>query len=137
MINGVLGSRNTSAYATGNIPWRLPILPSYQFSSTCRSNVTSSPYKISYMSRVMRKPAFSIYKNKGADQLRVYHAADQRLCFCFIDVQSLFYLNPNFQASSNLLCLYSPVCVRLIGNLKTGFLMSQFARYDPHCSGKT
>ena len=27
-------------------------------------------------------------------------------------VQSPFFLNPKFQASSHLLCLYSPVCVR-------------------------
>ena len=27
-------------------------------------------------------------------------------------VQCLFYLNPKFQASRRLLCLYSPVCVR-------------------------
>ena len=33
----------------------------------------------------MRKPAFCICKNKGADQLYVNCAADQRLCFCQID----------------------------------------------------
>ena len=33
------------------------------------------------MSRVMRKPAFCICENKGADQLRSNCAADQRLCF--------------------------------------------------------
>ena len=30
------------------------------------------------------KNAFCIFKSKGADQLHVYHAADQRLCFCCI-----------------------------------------------------
>ena len=60
----------------------------------------------------MRKPAFSICENKDADQLRSYCAADQRLCFCIRIVQSLFFLNLKFQASSHLQWLYSPVCVR-------------------------
>ena len=34
-----------------------------------------------YLSRVMRKLAFCISENKGADQLHGNHAADQRLCF--------------------------------------------------------
>ena len=33
------------------------------------------------MSRIMRKPAFCICENEGADQLHGNHAADQRLCF--------------------------------------------------------
>ena len=32
----------------------------------------------------MRKPAFCICVNKGADQLGGSRAADQRLCFCYI-----------------------------------------------------
>ena len=58
-----------------------------------------------YMSRGMRKPAFCICENKDADQL---------ICVFFFAVrmvQSLFYLNLKFQASSHLLWLYSPVCV--------------------------
>ena len=58
----------------------------------------------------MRKPAFCICENKGADQLRGNREADQRLCFRYI-VQSLFFLNTKFQASSHLVWLYSPVCV--------------------------
>ena len=37
------------------------------------------------MSRFIRKPAFCICENKGADQLRGNREADQRLCFGFID----------------------------------------------------
>ena len=37
------------------------------------------------MSRVVRKPAFCICENKGADQLRSYREADQRLCFRYMD----------------------------------------------------
>ena len=33
----------------------------------------------------MRKPAFCICENKGADQLRGNREADQRLCFRYID----------------------------------------------------
>ena len=59
----------------------------------------------------MRKPAFCICENKGADQLRGNREADQRLCFRYIDTKSLYSLNPKFQASSHLLWLYSPFYV--------------------------
>ena len=35
--------------------------------------------------RVMRKPAFCICENKGADQLRGFREADQHLCFRYTD----------------------------------------------------
>ena len=65
-----------------------------------------------HMSRVVRKPAFCICENKDADQLRGNREADQRLCFRYSDSTILYFLNPKFQASSHLLWLYSPVCVR-------------------------
>ena len=37
------------------------------------------------MSCVVRKPAFYICENKGADQLRGNREADQRLCFSYTD----------------------------------------------------
>ena len=42
-----------------------------------------------------------------------FSSADQRLLFVFTVriVQSIYYLNPKFQASSHLLLLHSPVCV--------------------------
>ena len=64
------------------------------------------------MSRVVRKPVFSICENKDADQLRGNREADQRLvtaklisAFVFATriVQSLYFLNPKFQVSSDLL----------------------------------
>ena len=63
----------------------------------------------------MRKPAFCICENKGADQICGNHQADQRLCFTSlkkvqITGQSLYFLNLKFQASSHQLWLYSPVC---------------------------
>ena len=61
----------------------------------------------------MRKPAFCIFENKDADQLRGNREADQRLFVFFTTqiVQYLFFLNPKFQASSYLLWLRSPVYV--------------------------
>ena len=55
------------------------------------------------MSHVVRKPTFGICKNKDAYQLRGNREADQRLVFATYTVQSLYFLNPKFQASSHLL----------------------------------
>ena len=63
------------------------------------------------MSLCVRKPTICLCENKDADQLRGNREADQRFVFATRIVQSLFFLNPKFQASSHLLCLYSPVCV--------------------------
>ena len=40
---------------------------------------------LQYMSRPMGKPTICIGENKGADQLRGYREADQRLCFRYTD----------------------------------------------------
>ena len=65
-----------------------------------------------YMSRAVRKPVFCICENKDADQLRGnregYREADTaKLISAFVFatqiVQSLYFLNPKFQASSCLL----------------------------------
>ena len=52
------------------------------------------------MSHIMRKPAFCICKNKGADQLHGKCPAGQHIFATYI-AQSLYFLNPKFQASSN------------------------------------
>ena len=71
------------------------------------------------MSRIVRKPAFCICKNKDADQLRGNCEADltakliSAFVFAIRIIQFLYYLNPKFQASSHLLWLYNPVCVGL------------------------
>ena len=59
-------------------------------------------------SRVIRKPDFCICKNKDADQLRTVQLISA-FVFAIRKVQSLYYLNPKFQASSHLLLMYSPV----------------------------
>ena len=48
-------------------------------------NLLNKLRKKDKMSRVVRKPAFCICENKDADQLRSNRAADQRLCFRYID----------------------------------------------------
>ena len=50
------------------------------------------------MSRVMRKPAFCIYENKDADQLRGNREANQHLCFRYTD--STIPLLPKSEISS-------------------------------------
>ena len=54
----------------------------------------------------MRKPAFCICENKGADQLGGDRADDQRLCFRIMDeiIKFLFWLSFG--------TVYSPVCIR-------------------------
>ena len=50
------------------------------------------------MSHVVRKLAFGIWENKGADQLRGKREADQRLCFFYTD--STIPLLPKSEISS-------------------------------------
>ena len=65
----------------------------------------------------MRKPDFRICKNKGADQLRGNHAADQRLCFRYIDSTTPLLLKP--------LAIFCGCAARfvldLVGNPKSRF----------------
>ena len=51
-----------------------------------------------------RKPAFCICENKDAELISAF-------VFATWIGQSLYFLNPKFQASSHLMWLYSPVCV--------------------------
>ena len=63
------------------------------------------------LSRVVRKPAFCICKNKDTDQLAVTAKLISAFVFAKRIVQFLYFLNPKFQTSSHLMWLYSPVCV--------------------------
>ena len=76
-----------------------------------RQNYNTSPRVYLEMSRVVRKPAFCICENKDADQPRGNREADQRLCFRYTDRTIPLLSKSKFQASSDLLWLYSPVCV--------------------------
>ena len=60
----------------------------------------------------MGKPKICIGENKDAGQLRGNRdPLISAVVFATRIVQFLFYLNPKFQASSSVLCLYRLVCV--------------------------
>ena len=80
-------------------------LPGLPFSSSiilCLSSRHRASFPIKeYMSCVMRKPTFCICENKGADQLHGNRAADQHLCFRYID-STIPLLHTYFQAFRHL-----------------------------------
>ena len=86
------------------------------------------PYAIIqfHMSRVMRKPAFCMCENKGADQLRGSRTANQRLCFCCID--SAIPLLPKFEISihqPSSVAVQPSLCRTWSETWKTDFLTSR------------
>ena len=58
----------------------------------------------------MRNRIFAYAKTKTQISCAVTAQLISAFVFAMRIVQSLFYLNPKFQASSHLLWLYSPVC---------------------------
>ena len=64
-----------------------------------------------YMSLVLRKPAFCICEKKTQISFPVTAKLISAFVFATQIVQSLYFLNPKFQASSHLLWLHSPVCI--------------------------
>ena len=80
----------------------------------------------------MRKQAFCICENKGADQLRSNHSADQHLRFHNIDSTIPLHVLPKSEISS---LLPSSVAVQpglrqsLSDNPKTGFLAMRLILY--------
>ena len=94
-------SEISSVVTTAETGWPFPIgLPIVTMSGT-------TPRRKRDLSHPMGKPTICIGENKGADQLRSNHEADQRLCFRYSDntIPSLLIvlLTPKFQASSLLL----------------------------------
>ena len=78
------------------------------------------------MSRVMRKLAFCICKNKDADQLRDNHEADQRHCFRYTD--STITLLPIYKISSlwpSSVAAQTSLCRTWSETPKTGFLITR------------
>ena len=63
------------------------------------------------MSRVVRKPAFCIWKTKTQISLVITAKLISAFVFATQIVQSLYFLNLKFQASNHLLWLCSLVCV--------------------------
>ena len=78
------------------------------------------------MSRVLRKPAFSICKNKDADQLCGYRKADQHLCFRYTDTKIPLLSNSeisSFYPSS--VAVQTGMCRTWSETPKTGFLKTR------------
>ena len=76
----------------------------------CRCTPVSDQ-RVNDMSRVMRKPVFAYAKTKTQISCAVTAQLISAFVFAIRIVQSLYYINPKFQASGHLLWLYSPVCV--------------------------
>ena len=85
-------------------------LSGYIYSNLLDENISSlfnTLYTFINEPRCEKTPAFCICKNKGADQLHCERAADQRLCFRYIDSK----IPLQYQVSNHLLWMYSPVFV--------------------------
>ena len=90
------------------------------------------------MSLIVRKPAFCIGENKGADQLCGDREADQRLCYRYIDstMPCTFYIR-NFKPLA-IFCGYTAEFVSdLVGNPEERFsdyeaqICKSHNRYSP------
>ena len=76
----------------------------------------------------MRKPDFCQCENKGADQLRSYCEADQRLCFRYTDTDSpIPHLSKskNFQSVATFCACTAQFVSDVFGNHIVGFLIMQ------------
>ena len=71
----------------------------------------------------MRKPAFRIYENKGANLLCGYHAADQCHCLHFI-VKTILYVQ-NLKLKPYSVSVQPCLCRTWSETLKTCFIMTQ------------
>ena len=85
----------------------------------------------------MRKPAFCICKNKGADQLHGNRPADQHVCTRYID--SILTLPPKSEISilQSFSVVAQPAFLSdLVENPNNTFFMMRliwFVRYEPPC----
>ena len=78
------------------------------------------------MSCVTTKPAFCICKSKDADQLWDSHAADKRLCFCYIHRTIPLLLQSEISSLKPSSVLVQPgLCRNWSETRKTGFLMAR------------
>ena len=78
------------------------------------------------MSCVMRKPAFCICENKGADQLCDNCQADQRLCFHYMDTTIPLLSKPEISSPKPSSVTAQPsLCRTRLETPKTGFLTTR------------
>ena len=99
----------------------------YQTLSRMAPAIQHHPSKqLRHRSRVMRKPAFYICKNKDADQLRGNREANQRLCFHYTD--STIPLLPTSETSSlysSSVAVQTSLCQTWSKTQKTSFLTTR------------
>ena len=76
-----------------------------------------------HLSLVRRKPVVCICENKCADQLRDDHAADQHLCFRYIDrtMPLLSKFIRNFEPLAIFCCFTAQFVLDLVGNSEVRF----------------
>ena len=91
MFNGKIRSPIAFLIGVSLMPWM------HRCQVTTLVLSPTGSFELGHMSRFMRKPAFCICENKDADQLI------SAFVFAAWIVQSLYFLNPKFQASSHLL----------------------------------
>ena len=85
----------------------------------------------------MSKSFFFISENEDADQLHSYHAADQCLCFRYIDCTIPLLPKPEISSLwSSSMALQPSLCRTWPETLKTGFLATQLIYYA-HLNGVT
>lgn len=79
------GSAITSTYETGKIPFRLPIRPSYQFSSTLLVITTSSPEEENnYCSRIFNSRSFLIFGVNARNGMIRIHISWREINYIFV-----------------------------------------------------
>ena len=77
----------------------------------------------------MRKPASLICKNKCADQLRSNCAADQRLCFRYIDSKTLLPISNLSSLLPSSVAVQQGLCRTWSETPKTGFVAMRLIYY--------
>ena len=81
----------------------------------------------------MRKPAFYICENKDADQLRSNCAADQRLCFRYMDSVIPFLSKSEISSLwPSSVAVQPGLCRTWSETPKTGFLRTRLISLSPH-----
>ena len=77
------------------------------------------------MSLVVRKPAFCIFENKDADQLRGNREADQRLCFRQTDSKIPLLSKSEISSLYSSVAVQPGLCRARSETPKTGFLRTR------------
>ena len=97
--------------------WRSLYFPTYMClpyedrSNSCQIKAIPDTVLLQHTSRIMRKTVFAYANTKAQLSFAVIAKPISAFVFAIPIVQSLYFLNPKFQASYHLLWLYNPVCM--------------------------